>query len=196
MILLVAAALGVILGLASGGKIRRCARYPLYGAVLPIVALLLKAGAAWLLEPQTLAETVCILQYALVFLFLLHNARHGLWPLLAFLGAFSNFVVILLNGGCMPVAASLMGNDAARIGLLLAGKIYAYAAITPQTVLPFLGDILRFGPAGLPIGFASVGDIVLCAGVALLCFQMTRCGEQSQNESTAAEPADPKAGEA
>jgi hypothetical protein len=28
-----------------------------------------------------------------------------------------------------------------------------------------------------------VGDIVLCAGVALLCFQMTRCKERSQPES-------------
>ncbi|MEN6418079.1 MAG: DUF5317 family protein [Clostridiaceae bacterium] len=174
MILLVAAALGIALGLASGGSFRSCAKYPLYGAMLPILALLLKAGASFLLEPQKLAETICILQYALVISFLLLNAKHGLWPLLAFLGAFSNFVVILLNGGCMPVAASLMGADASRIALLHAGKIYAYTAISEKTLLPFLGDVLRFGPAGLPFGFASAGDIVLCAGVALLCFQMTR----------------------
>ena len=183
MILLAAAVLGVVLGLVSGGSIKRCAKYPLYGAALPILALLIKACTAYLLEPQTLAETVCILQYALVFSFLLFNAKHGLWPLLAFLGAFSNFVVILLNGGCMPVAASLMGTDAARIALLHAGKIYAYSAITERTVLPFLGDVLRLGPAGMPFGFASVGDIVLCAGVALLCFQMTKCKERSQPES-------------
>ena len=183
MILLVAAALGIALGLASGGSFRSCAKYPLYGAMLPILALLLKAGASFLLEPQKLAETICILQYALVFSFLLLNAKHGLWPLLAFLGAFSNFVVILLNGGCMPVAASLMGTDAARIALLHAGKIYAYSAITERTVLPFLGDVLLLGPAGMPFGFASVGDIVLCAGVALLCFQMTRCKERSQPDS-------------
>lgn len=183
MILLAAAALGVVLGLVSGGSFKHCAKYPLHGAVLPILALLLKAAASYLLEPQKLAETVCILQYALVFSFLLLNAKHGLWPLLAFLGAFSNFVVILLNGGCMPVAASLMGTDASRIALLHADKIYAYSAITERTVLPFLGDVLRLGPAGMPFGFASVGDIVLCAGVALLCFQMTRCKEHSQTES-------------
>lgn len=183
MILLAAAALGDVLGLVSGGSFRGCAKYPLYGAVLPILALLLKAGASYLLKPQQLAETVCILQYALVFAFLLLNAKHGLWPLLAFLGAFSNFVVILLNGGCMPVAASLMGQDASRVELLHAGKIYAYTAISEKTLLPFLGDVLRFGPAGLPFGFASAGDIVLCAGVALLCFQMTRCKERSQQEN-------------
>ena len=67
--------------------------------------------------------------------------------------------------------------------LLHAGKIYAYSAITERTVLPFLGDVLRLGPAGLPFGFASAGDIVLCAGVALLCFQMTRCKDHSRTET-------------
>ena len=185
MILLAAAVLGVVLGLVTGGSFRSCAKYPLYGAVLPIIALLIKAGASYLLEPQMLAETVCILQYALVFAFLLLNAKHGLWPLLAFLGAFSNFVVILLNGGCMPVAATLMGADASRVALLHAGKIYAYAAISEKTLLPFLGDALRLGPAGLPFGFASAGDIVLCAGVALLCFQMTRNPDRAKEKDLA-----------
>jgi len=174
MILLLSAVLGIGLGLLSGGSVRRCAHYPLRGALLPIAALLIKFGASWLFEPQQFAVAVCVLQYALVFLFLLMNRKLAVWPVVLFAGSFSNFLVILLNGGCMPVSAALMGADSSRAAALRTGEIYAYAAVTTQTKLPFLGDVLRFGPAGMPLGFASAGDLVLCAGVVLLAIFMTR----------------------
>jgi len=190
MILLLSAVAGIILGLLFGGRLKNGASYPLKGIWLPIAAFCVKTAAAWLLKPQTGAVAVCLVQYTLVFVFIALNMARGWWPALAFAGSFFNFLVILLNGGCMPVSAALLGTDTARAELLLDGRIYAYCASNPDTALPFLGDVLRVGPAGMPAGFASIGDIVLCCGVALLCFQMMRwrepqqSGQNGTNEST------------
>lgn len=179
MILLLFAALGLLIGLASGGSLRGVARYPVKGLILPVVALALKAGAARSLPPQAGAALVCLLQYALLFAFLLWNHRRPLWPLFVFFGTLFNMLVIVTNGGCMPVAASLLGGAADRLAQLAAGRIYAYCLMDGTTKLAFLGDIIRIGPAGLPIGFASAGDMLLGIGAAILAFSMTRAGKES-----------------
>ncbi len=186
MILLIFAATGLALGLVTGGSIRCLARYPLKGVLLPIAALLLKAAASMFLKPQTGAVAVSLIQYALIFIFLFLNRKRPLWPLFVWIGSLLNLLVIALNGGCMPVAASLLGNATQRLEQLGGGQIYAYCLMDETTRLPFLGDVIRVGPAGVPIGFASVGDVVLCVGVALLLFMMTRPGGRLRkaNEKT------------
>jgi len=174
MILLIFAVLGIAAGLLAGGWFRHCAEYPLRGVALPIGALLIKAGAAYLLTPQTGAVLICLLQYALIFGFLLINSKQVVWTLFVFAGSFLNFLTILLNGGCMPVSGTLLAAGSERARLLASGGIYAYMAVTPQTLLPFLGDVIRVGPKGMLLGFASAGDILLGAGIAILCFQMLR----------------------
>lgn len=172
MILLLSAILGLALGLLAGGSLARVRSYPLKGLLLPILALLIKAGAAYLLKPQFGAMLVCVLQYALIFLFLSLNYKRPVWPVFAFLGSLGNFLVILLNGGCMPVSAALIGSGSARLELLAQNRIYAYCLAGEQTKLPFFGDILRLGPAGVPFGFASAGDVLLCVGVLILFIQL------------------------
>ena len=174
MILLACAVLGIVIGLISGGSLRGIERYALRGALLPVVAYLLKAGAAALLTPQTGAIAVCLAQYSLLFLFLLLNHRRPVWPLFAFAGTLMNFLVISLNGGCMPVSASLLTGAGERLMQLANGQVYAYCLAGENTRLAFLGDVIRLGPAARPLGYASIGDIVLCVGVGILCWQMTR----------------------
>lgn len=174
MILLACVALGLAAGLVTGGSLRGMAAYPLRGLALPVLAYLIKAGAAWLLRPQVGAVPVCCAQYGLLTLFLLLNARAFLWPAVTSVGVLANFVVIVLNGGCMPVAIRLLEGGSARAQALLAGRVYAYAAADAYTALPFLGDVIAFGARGRPIGFASAGDLILCAGVGALCFLLTR----------------------
>ena len=174
MILLLFSVTGLLIGLLTGGSIRGIARYPLKGALLPVIALLLKAGAAALFEPQTGAVAVSLAQYSLVFVFLFLNRRHIIWPAIVFAGSLLNLLVVALNGGCMPVDAALLGDATQRLALLRSGRIFAYCLAGESTRLPFLGDIIRLGPPGIPIGFASIGDIILCAGVALLAFCMTK----------------------
>ena len=175
MILLTFAIAGVVIGLLFGGRFGHCAKYPLKGLVLPIAAYVLKTGAAYLFAPQNGAALISIVQYVLIFGFILMNVNHSGWPLLVFSGSFLNFLVILLNGGCMPVSEALLVTGSARALQLAEGEIYAYTAIKPQTTFAFLGDVIRIGPRGVPFGFASIGDILLGAGIALLCFQMMRC---------------------
>ena len=179
MILLLFAAIGLLVGLASGGTLRGAAHYPVKGLLLPVFALAVKGSAAQLLQPQTGAVLVCLMQYALLFVFLLWNHKRPVWPLFVFFGTLFNMLVIVVNGGCMPVAASLLGNAADRLTQLAAGEIYAYSLMDASTKLAFLGDMIRVGPAGLPIGFASAGDILLGIGVAILAFSMARAGNRN-----------------
>ena len=180
MMLLGFAAFGILAGLLSGGTLRGLARYALSGVWIPLLAYLLKGGASLLLTPQTGAAAVSLAQYSLLFLFILLNARRPVWPLLAFAGSMMNFLVIVLNGGCMPVnAALLQGTE--RMALLQAGGIYAYCLISESTRLPMLGDVIRLGVGKSTIGFASIGDVVLCIGVGILFWQMTRAAKREKH---------------
>lgn len=174
MILLACVALGFAAGLLTGGRLRNAADYPLRGLALPALAYAVKMGAALLLTPQTGAAIVCCVQYGLLTSFFLLNARAFLWPGVAFAGALLNFLVIVLNGGCMPVAARLLEGGSARALQLAAGRVYAYTVADAHTVLPFLGDVIALGTRARTFGFASVGDLILCAGVGALCFLVTR----------------------
>lgn len=187
MILLVFALLGLILGLLTGGTLRGCSNYPLKGALLPILALMVKSGAAWFLPPQKGAFAVCLIQYALLFLFILINRRRPLWPLIVFFGALMNLLVIALNGGCMPVAAGLLLGMGERLEQLGRGQIYAYCLIDESTRLPFLADIIRLGPAGVPIGFASAGDALIGIGAAIMTYQMTKAKARPARENAESE---------
>ena len=183
MMLLLFAALGILAGLLGGGSLRGFGRYALSGVLLPILAFLLKAGAARLLVPQTGAVLVCLVQYSLLFVFLLYNHRRPVWPLFAFAGTLMNFFVILLNGGCMPVSASLLGGASERLSQLAQGRIYAYCLMGASTRLPFLGDVIRVGVGDMPLGYASIGDVVLCVGVGILFWQITRAGKKQETGS-------------
>jgi hypothetical protein len=79
----------------------------------------------------------------------------------------------------MPVDASLFGGSTERLAQLSQGQIYAYCLMDKTTRLPFLGDVARIGPAGMPAGFASVGDIVLCVGLVLLVYIATKPSRRS-----------------
>lgn len=181
MMLLAFAALGILAGLISGGTLRGLGRYALRGAILPLAAYLIKMLASILLAPQTGAVAVCLAQYSLLFLFILLNHRRRIWPLIAFIGTMMNFLVIVLNGGCMPVASFLM-EQTERLAQLKAGGIYAYCLMGEGTRLPMLGDVIRLGGGSNTLGFASVGDIVLCLGVGILFWQMTRA-EKTNTEA-------------
>ncbi len=183
MMLLLFAALGIVAGLICGGSLRGFGRYTLSGVLLPVAAYLLKALAAMLLVPQTGAVLVSLLQYSLLFVFLLCNRRRPVWPLFAFAGTMMNFLVIVLNGGCMPVSASALGTGSERLAQLAQGRIYAYCLQDGTTRLPFLGDIIRLGSPDMPLGYASIGDVVLCIGIGILFWQITRAGKEKNAQA-------------
>ena len=46
-----------------------------------------------------------------------------------------------------------------------------------------LGDVIRLGAGNITIGFASIGDVVLCIGVGILFWQMTRAVKREKHSS-------------
>ena len=80
----------------------------------------------------------------------------------------------------MPVSAHVLESAAAPAWPRLAsGEIFAYAPVTDSTRLVFLGDVLALEPFGRLLGFASIGDLVLGVGAAMLCFTMLRPAKHS-----------------
>ena len=80
--------------------------------------------------------------------------RHG-WPVyIIAIGAFLNALVMLVNGGSMPVELGVFS---------LPVLIYPHSVMTLDTKLPLLADILIYQHFDT-YGLASIGDIFLWAG--------------------------------
>lgn len=161
--LILAALLSMVIGWLGGGRLANFERAGLGFLWLPMLAVLLQRFA--------LRWWTLLLSYALLLLFLWFNRRLRTMAALAAAGSLCNLLVIALNGFRMPVSrtaiAALSPQGAAD---LLALRIPMYAAATPATRLAFLGDVLY---VRLPLvgGFASIGDVLLAAGVfcCLMC---------------------------
>ncbi|HHU49421.1 MAG: DUF5317 domain-containing protein [Caldicoprobacterales bacterium] len=162
----------LILGLARGGKITNLTKAKLMHSWLIFLSVLFEA-LLLLLSRNNIAPALpivftCItLQYLLLFLFVWLN-RHLPYSWLIALGSFLNGLVILINGGTMPLAdiRSCIGNAEFTYEYLINGSLPIYHIINENTLLWFLGDVII-----IPYPFSafiSVGDILLYAGVFLL----------------------------
>lgn len=108
------------------------------------------------------------LSYMLLFIGLYYN-RSLLGFKLIFIGIFLNFLVIMANGGQMPVLGEAMVN----IGLvdnmvaIRDGHVITHTLIDDRTVLRYLGDIMVLPkPYPRPKIF-SIGDVFMAVGVFL-----------------------------
>ena len=179
MVLLAFILCGLAVGLVRGGSLRAMAQHNIALLWLPVAAYLCKAAGPYAarLFPAFASYAplaVCLLHYGLLFIFVAANLRRGVWSFVFGAGAGMNFAVIALNGGAMPVSAHVLESAAGtRLAAQLAsGEIFAYAPVTDSTRLVFLGDVLALEPFGRLLGFASIGDLVLGVGAAMLCFTM------------------------
>ncbi|KKC47671.1 membrane protein [Paenibacillus sp. D9] len=86
---------------------------------------------------------------------------------LLFIGVFLNFLVMLVNGGRMPVsleAASVL--DPHFIEMLKNGDVlYKHILLDSSTRLPFLGDIIPLGPPYPRRQAISIGDVIMNIGI-------------------------------
>ena len=164
--LILAVLLSLLIGWLGGGRLRRFEQAELRLLWLPAAALLLQR--VWL-RPWTL-----LLSYALLLLFLWFNRRLRAAAVLTAAGSLCKLLVIALNGFRMPVSQRAMTALSAQGAAdLLAGRIPMYAAATESTRLLFLGDVIYL-PLPLFGGFASVGDLLLAAGIFFLLMAVMR----------------------
>ncbi len=161
-----------VFALLRGGSLRKLERSAARGFALAAAGFLCKL-AATLLCPRFFPRApyfalLLTLSYLLCFAFVFVNRRYRLFALLFGAGALANFAVIAANDFYMPVRA------AAGAGVIVPpAQSAAYRLADASTRLAFLGDVL-YVPLPLLRGFASVGDVLMAAGVFVLVAQITR----------------------
>ena len=167
--------LGLLLGLLAGGKLRNLAEIHLRWAWLLVVAVVLRfATEAALGAHIEIVETLRLPLLAGAFAILLvalwvNRTYPGLS--LAFLGVLSNTLVILVNGGFMPIWSPAL----TAAGLTEADVTRSFHIVIDGAAPDFLGRLLILGdviPA--PISFIrnvySLGDLFLTLGLAFFLF--------------------------
>lgn len=140
--------------------------------VLPFIAFGLEAVFS---RAQILPEWAVIpFFYALLFWFVATNLKQGAWAYLFGAGTLMNFVVISANGFQMPVSAFLFSEDAYRpvYDALVNHEIFGYVLEDAKTRIIVLGDIIAVAPFHKLLGFASIGDLFLLAGVVILAIRI------------------------
>lgn len=167
----IAIALGLVAGLAAGGRPANAARHTL--RLWP--ALLVGAAAQWLPElldvPESAAFVAVACSYLALVAFAVANLRLVGMPVVL-VGLALNSAVIFPNGG-MPVR----GSAVVQAGLVEPDEV---ATIdfgskrhleTEDDVLTILGDVVPVAPLREVISF---GDLILAAGVADVVFRLLR----------------------
>ena len=167
MLLLVALAVGLVAGVATGGRLGNLANLRFRWPLFVLAVLVIREGA--LIRPFNSIDGVqyvyAVSLAALVAWTIWHIPRlPGVWLVTA--GAALNLVVVLANGSRMPVAPALAGILAVR------GHIGQYVVMGPDSQLNWLADWIGVpGPLG---GAYSPGDVLVALGIGLVAFLATK----------------------
>jgi Family of unknown function (DUF5317) len=169
MLLLVALVIGLLAGIATGGKLGNVANLSIRWPWLVVAALVVREAA--ILSPLSRVDGVQYLYVAALAALVAWTAWHatrlrGAW--IVAIGAALNLLVVIVNGARMPVATELAGRLVER------GHIGQYVVMGSGTNLGWLGDWIGVpGPLG---GAYSPGDVVIAIGIAAVAFFATRQG--------------------
>jgi Family of unknown function (DUF5317) len=164
MFILYAVLLGLVVGVAAGGRPAGLATLRFRFGALAVVGFC--AQLAIFSAPVSdrigdLGPPLYVLSTGLVFVVLLANLRIAGLPVVA-VGAACNLTAIVANGGYMPASLA---------ALTAAGKVppggYSNSAVLAHPVLAPLTDILALPPAVPFANVFSVGDVLIGAGIAL-----------------------------
>jgi hypothetical protein len=191
VLLINAIVVGLILGRLLGGRVRNLEHVHIawWGLALAGLAVQLVLFA----DPVStrigdIGRPIYILSVIVVLIALLRNVRQPGLAILA-VGAGSNLVVILGNGGLMPsdpnAWLALTG-----VAALPVSDFTNVVLMGPDTVLPFLGDIFVW-PQPLPMATVfSIGDAIIAIGAVVFLVSAMRSSEsppESPLEETDAE---------
>ena len=165
MLILIAIILGFLIGKIRRGslqgfKVRKISLLPvgILGVVLQIALhLYTYTGGISLIEPYL--EIVNFASYILILVMLVFNLD-DFWVILMAVGITSNFVVIFINGGHMPVAQGVIDILPAAFGeQITQGLNPLFSLIQPNTLLWFLGINLPIPVPYLPMVMSLYGSV-------------------------------------
>ena len=167
--------LGLVFGLLAGGRLRNLAEIQLRWTGLLVAALVLRFATEAALNAgidivETLRLPLLVAAFGVLLIPLWANRTYpGL--ILAFLGVLSNGLVILVNGGYMPIWEPAL----AYAGLTPADVTRSFHVIVEANAQDFVGRLLILGDViPIPIPFIqnvySLGDLFLGLGLAFFLF--------------------------
>jgi hypothetical protein len=179
--------LSLVIGFFRGGSLKGLAYMKLRGGWL-FPLLLVAQFVIFALQDKVaiiakLSNTLFLLVYVIGLLFLWLN-RNQPGFIIIFVGVLLNFIVMAVNGGRMPVsveAAQFLGRE--YIDALQAGVYGKHQAITRETLLPFLGDIIPLSPPYPRQQVISIGDVIINVG-AFFFIQHLMLSTASKERST------------
>lgn len=166
--------ISLIIGLLRGGKLTRLANLPLRRIELIILPFLIQYalvyfGGRGLRLLESWGVYLYIFSYSLLLVAIWYNKHMREMKILG-AGIAINFIVILANGGEMPVSVEALS----RVGLLnilplLRSKAYViHTVLTDHTRLKLLADVIPLPPPYPRPRVLSVGDIIMAVGLFIL----------------------------
>lgn len=166
--------ISLIIAFLRGGKFKRLAEIDLRRIELIVISFVIQyiivkageSGATWI---QKWGVYLYVSSYILLLLSIWYN-RHIKEMLIFGVGIFINFVVIVANGGHMPVSlVALQKAGMAYMLPLLQSKSYIiHTLMDSQTKLKLLADVIPL-PSPYPRPrVLSIGDVIMGIGVFFL----------------------------
>jgi MFS family permease len=186
-------ALGLVLGLLAGGSLTNLGSIHLRRLGLLLVALALRVATEWALNAGIgIVDTLRLPLFAASFGLLLYAlwANRGYPGMsLAFVGILSNAIVILVNGGYMPIWEPALVAAGMTPADVTSALHYVLPPPLDANFLIHLGPLADVIPIPLPIieNVASVGDMILTFGLAFFLFAgVVRVPQELDEEQLAA----------
>lgn len=179
--------LGITAGLFVGGKISNILDFRIKRAWLIILAFLILAiSQSMSARGFKIASDNALIIHAIVFCMLLagfyFNRRYrGMLAIGS--GCALNLIVIMLNGGRMPVSLEVLETaglvEAAE--MVKSGLDLRHCVLDAGARLPFLADIICLPPFwGFMMRVASIGDLIVVAGLLIVAFEIVKGGFKSE----------------
>ncbi|MEA1940466.1 MAG: DUF5317 domain-containing protein [Candidatus Caldatribacteriota bacterium] len=163
--------ISIIIGLLRNGKLSSLSQISLKRIELIVLACLIQAGLIFLGSRKVqfildYSSFAMIFSYILLLIAIWYNKNLEGMKFIA-LGIIFNFLIILANGGHMPVLLSSLYkaglNDFALV--LKEGTYVTHTLITGKTLFSFLGDVIPLPPPFPDPSVVSVGDFLMFYGV-------------------------------
>jgi len=181
MFILYALPVGLLLGLLLGGRLSGLAGVQFRWAAVAVVGFAIQVvlfSGPVIATVGDAGPPIYVLSTALVLVAVLRNVAIRGMAVVA-LGAASNLVAIVANGGYMPAdpaAAAEFGRGAETV--------YSNSRIIEAPALAPLTDVMAL-PQWLPFtNIVSVGDVLIAVGIAIVIAAAMRAGRSSRGEES------------
>lgn len=163
--------ISIIIGLLRNGKLSSLSQISLKRIELIVLSCLIQAGLIFLGSKKIkfvldYSSYMIIFSYIILLLAVWYNKELKGIKIIA-LGIIFNFIVIVTNGGHMPVLlSSLYQAGLNDFALVLKEGIYVtHTLITEKTLFRFLADVIPLPPPFPDPSVVSVGDFLMFYGV-------------------------------